>query len=112
MSYETMRRRGFSPYGPSMAALESETVIWSQDLAGTGVTVNALMPGGATLTGMISKTFPEAQRPNLLDPDVMVAPLLWLASPRSDGVTGRRFLANRWRGEADVAAAEEAGWRG
>ena len=112
MSYETMRRAGFSPYGPSKAALESETVIWSQDLFGTGVTVNALMPGGATLTGMISKTFPEAQRKQLLDPDVMVPPLLWLASPRSDGVTGRRFLANRWRGEEDVAAAEEAGWRG
>jgi len=35
MSYETMRRRGFSPYGPSKAALESETIIWSQDLVGT-----------------------------------------------------------------------------
>jgi 3-oxoacyl-[acyl-carrier protein] reductase len=112
MSFETMRRAGFSPYGPSKAALESETIIWSQDLAGTGVTVNALMPGGATLTGMISQTFPEAQRKNLLDPDVMVAPLLWLASPRADGVTGRRFLAHRWRGEEDVAAAEESGWRG
>ncbi len=44
----TMRRAGFSPYGPSKAALESETIIWSQDLAGTGVTVNALLPGGAT----------------------------------------------------------------
>jgi 3-oxoacyl-[acyl-carrier protein] reductase len=45
-----MRRRGFSPYGPSKAALESETVIWAQDLADSGVTVNALLPGGATLT--------------------------------------------------------------
>jgi len=39
------RRAGFSPYGPSKAALESETIMWSQDLAGTGVTVNALLPG-------------------------------------------------------------------
>ena len=30
VSRETMRRRGFSPYGPSKAALESETIIWSQ----------------------------------------------------------------------------------
>jgi 3-oxoacyl-[acyl-carrier protein] reductase len=51
MSRETMRRAGFSPYGPSKAALESETVIWAQDLAGTGVTVNAILPGGATATG-------------------------------------------------------------
>jgi NAD(P)-dependent dehydrogenase (short-subunit alcohol dehydrogenase family) len=50
VSQGTMRRRGFSPYGPSRAALESETIIWAQDLEGTGVTVNALLPGGATLT--------------------------------------------------------------
>jgi len=49
-NHETMRRVGFSPYGPSKAALESETIIWSQDLAGTGVTVNDLLPGGASLT--------------------------------------------------------------
>ena len=53
MNYKTMRRGGFSPYGPSKAALESETIIWAQDLARTGVTVNALLPGGATHTGMI-----------------------------------------------------------
>jgi NAD(P)-dependent dehydrogenase (short-subunit alcohol dehydrogenase family) len=35
MNHETMRRPGFSPYGPSKAALESETIIWAQDLAGT-----------------------------------------------------------------------------
>jgi 3-oxoacyl-[acyl-carrier protein] reductase len=33
MNHDTMRRAGFSPYGPSKAALESETVIWAQDLA-------------------------------------------------------------------------------
>ena len=37
---------GFSPYGPAKAALEAATVIWSKDLAETGVTVNALLPGG------------------------------------------------------------------
>src|ERR1700691_959990 len=58
MNHETMRRAGFSPYGPSKAALESETIIWAQDLAGSGVTVNALLPGGATLTGMIPRTVP------------------------------------------------------
>jgi NAD(P)-dependent dehydrogenase (short-subunit alcohol dehydrogenase family) len=35
MNHETMRRRGFSPYGPSKAALEFETIIWAQDLAGS-----------------------------------------------------------------------------
>jgi NAD(P)-dependent dehydrogenase (short-subunit alcohol dehydrogenase family) len=60
MNHDTMRRAGFSPYGPSKAALESETVIWAQDLAGTGVTVNGLLPGGATDTGMIPDGVPEA----------------------------------------------------
>jgi NAD(P)-dependent dehydrogenase (short-subunit alcohol dehydrogenase family) len=35
VSQGTMRRRGFSLYGPSKAALESETIIWAQDLDGT-----------------------------------------------------------------------------
>jgi len=42
MNHATMRRRGFSPYDTSKAVLESETVIWAQDLDGTGVTVDVL----------------------------------------------------------------------
>jgi NAD(P)-dependent dehydrogenase (short-subunit alcohol dehydrogenase family) len=110
MNVETMRRRGFSPYGPSKAALESETIIWAQDLAGTGVTVNALLPGGATLTGMIPKGFPDHLRATLLNPAIMVPPLLWLASTKSDGVTGRRLVAATWRENDPQAAAAAAGW--
>jgi NAD(P)-dependent dehydrogenase (short-subunit alcohol dehydrogenase family) len=76
INHETMRRAGFSPHGPSKEAVESETIIWAQDLAGTGVTVNSLLPGGATDTGMVrSDIRPEARR-QLLDPNIMVAPLL------------------------------------
>ena len=115
INHETMRRPGFSPYGPSKAALESETIIWSQDLAGTGVTVNALLPGGATLTGMIPPGFLDHLRTTLLDPAIMVPPLLWLASSVADAVTGKRVLANRWPSGADHPAAldaaiEDAAW--
>jgi NAD(P)-dependent dehydrogenase (short-subunit alcohol dehydrogenase family) len=97
-SLYTMMMDGFSPYGPSKAALESATVIWSKDLSGTGVTVNALAPGGPTDTRMI----PEIEvndRSTLLSPELMVAPIAWLMSPRSDGVTGRRIIAKEWNAE-------------
>jgi NAD(P)-dependent dehydrogenase (short-subunit alcohol dehydrogenase family) len=110
MNAETMRRRGFSPYGPSKAALESETIIWAQDLGDTGVTVNALLPGGASLTGMIPTGFPDHLRSALLDPAIMVPPLIYLASNKSDGVTGRRFVAANWRADNPDAAAAGAGW--
>ena len=112
MNRETMRRAGFSPYGPSKAALESETVIWAQDLAGTGVTVNAILPGGATATGMIPDGVSDQVRASLLRPEVIVPPLLWLVSARADGVTGKRVIANRWRGEEEAlaeGAIEDAG---
>ena len=110
MNRSTMRRAGFSPYGPSKAALESETAIWAQDLAGTGVTVNALLPGGATLTGMIPAAFPESARSRLLDPAIMVAPLLWLVSSAADAISGCRVIANQWDDNNPLAAAESAGW--
>ncbi|ALK95082.1 short-chain dehydrogenase [Massilia sp. WF1] len=115
MNHETMRRAGFSPYGPSKAALESETVIWAQDLAGTGVTVNGLLPGGATDTGMIPDGVADAVRRQLLRPEVVVEPLLWLASEASAEITGTRLNAARWDGalpaeQAAAAALENAGW--
>jgi NAD(P)-dependent dehydrogenase (short-subunit alcohol dehydrogenase family) len=107
MNRDTMRRAGFSPYGPSKAAVESETIIWSQDLAGTGVTVNALLPGGATLTGMIPPGFPDHLRSTLLDPAIMVPALLWLASSAADNITGKRVIANRWPSAVDQSASPE-----
>ena len=37
INYEPMKRRGFSPYSPLKAALESESIVYAQDLEGTGV---------------------------------------------------------------------------
>jgi NAD(P)-dependent dehydrogenase (short-subunit alcohol dehydrogenase family) len=96
MNHETMRRVGFSPYGPSKAALESETVIWAQDLAGTGVTVNSLLPGGASDTGMVPESIGVSERRRLLDPDIMVPPLLWLVTEEAGEMTGARFVAKLW----------------
>lgn len=113
-SYTTMVLEGFSPYGPTKAALEAATVIWAKDLASTGVTVNALLPGGAGNTRMIPPD-EMSDRAKLVQPDVMMAPIRWLMSAASDGVTGRRFTANRWDAAlAPAVAAEQAstpaGW--
>jgi NAD(P)-dependent dehydrogenase (short-subunit alcohol dehydrogenase family) len=112
INHETMRRPGFSPYGPSKAALESETIIWAQDLASTGVTVNCLLPGG---TGMVPADIAPHLRQKLLHPDIMIPPLLWLVSETSQGVTGNRFDAQLWdssipRAQAAEKAGGAAGW--
>ena len=115
MNHETMRRAGFSPYGPSKAALESETIIWAQDLAGTGVTVNSLLPGGPTDTGMVPANIAPRLRGQLLDPKIMVPPLLWLSSNAADKITGSRTIASLWDSSLTLEQAAEkassmAGW--
>jgi NAD(P)-dependent dehydrogenase (short-subunit alcohol dehydrogenase family) len=96
MNYETMKRRGFSPYGPSKAALESETIIWAQDLNSTGITVNEILPGGATATGMIPPDIPDELRRHLLPPEIVVKPAVFLASDAGRWLTGRRLVATEW----------------
>ena len=108
-SLDTMIRRGFAPYGPSKAASEAHVAVMAEDLAGTGVTANVLVPGGPVNTRMVPAES-VANRASLIQPDVMVSPLLWLASPASDGVTGRRFIAALWDPALPPAqAAEKAG---
>jgi NAD(P)-dependent dehydrogenase (short-subunit alcohol dehydrogenase family) len=94
-SLGTMIREGSPTYGPSKAALEALSAIMAKDLDGSGVTVNVLVPGGVTNTPMISD---EAgfDRTALIQPDVMVPPLLWLVSDAAGKVTGRRFLGIHW----------------
>ena len=96
---ETMRRKGFTPYGPSKAALESMNEIWAHDLEGTGITMNLLLPGGATDTGMIPDSYPAAKREELIDPAVMGPPAVWLASDAAEGVNGKRIVAIEWNQE-------------
>jgi NAD(P)-dependent dehydrogenase (short-subunit alcohol dehydrogenase family) len=89
----TMRRKGFTPYGPSRAATDALSHIMAADLAGTGIDVNLLLPGGATRTGMTPDSAPEDMRAAWLDPAVMGPPICWLASSASDGVTDQRIVA-------------------
>jgi len=96
MSESTMTRAGFVPYGPSGAAVEAMSRIMAAELDGTGVTVNMLLPGGATATGMVPADAPEEFKARLLEPSVMAAPIVWLASSTAEGVHDQRIIANEF----------------
>ena len=98
VSHSTMHRAGFVPYGPSRAGSEALSRIMAADLRDTGVTVNLLLPGGATVTGMLPPgTVPGGQR--FLEPAVMGPPIVWLASDEAAGLHDERIIAaefERW----------------
>ena len=96
MSEQTMTRRGFVPYGPSGAAVEALSRVMAADLADTPVTVNLLLPGGATTTGMVPEDTPPDVRERLLEPSVMGPPIVWLASAHAAGVHDQRIVATEF----------------
>lgn len=96
-SDQTMVRKGYSPYGPSKAALEAASRVWAQDLEGTGVTVNVYLPGGAADTDLLpSGPGKKGADGNLLPPAIMRRAIRWLCSDASNDVTGGRFIARLW----------------
>ncbi len=93
----TMVRKGYSPYGPSKAALEAMSKVWAQDLEGKGVDVNVYLPGGAADTDLLPPS--ENKRGadgNLLPADIMRRGIGWLCSDASNGKTGGRYIARLW----------------
>ena len=107
-SLGTMVRAGYLLYGASKAAAESATAILAADLAGTGVTANVLVPGGVTNTPLVGDD--AGERSKMLQPEIMVPPLLWLVSDAAASVTARRFIAADWdTALLPAQAAEKAG---
>jgi 3-oxoacyl-[acyl-carrier protein] reductase len=94
-SLDVMWRGLMQPYGASKAANEAMLAALAEELDGTGVTANVLVPGGAADTRMVSRTA-VPDRSTLIAPEVMVEPLVWLCSNASDGVNGQRIIAAKW----------------
>jgi NAD(P)-dependent dehydrogenase (short-subunit alcohol dehydrogenase family) len=92
VNQSTMGRAGFVPYGPSRAGSEALSRIMAADLKDTGVTVNLLLPGGATATGMLPPG-PVPAGLEILEPAVMGPPIVWLASDEAAGVHDERIVA-------------------
>jgi NAD(P)-dependent dehydrogenase (short-subunit alcohol dehydrogenase family) len=88
----TMTRAGFVPYGPSRAGTDALSHVMAADLRDTPVTVNLLLPGGATRTGMVPDDYVAGSR-NLLEPEIMGPPIVWLASAAAEDVRDERIVA-------------------
>jgi len=109
-SLDTMIRRGWTPYGPSKAALEACSAVWAKDLHDSPISVNVLVPGGPANTGMVPAAS-AGDRNALLQPSVMKKPITWLAAEESDGFNGRRIVATLWDEQIPEAeAAQKASW--
>jgi NAD(P)-dependent dehydrogenase (short-subunit alcohol dehydrogenase family) len=107
-SLGTMVRAGHLLYGSSKAACESAMAVLAADLEGTGVTSNVLVPGGTTNTPLVGDD--AGDRSRMLQPEIMVPPLLWLVSDAAAGINARRFVAADWDASLpDAEAAEKAG---
>lgn len=104
-SFFTMLRGGFQPYGPSKAAMEAMAAAHAKEFAGTGVTVNVVVPGGPADTPMIPDSSP-LKKQKLIAPAAMVAPIVWLCSDAANEVNGNRYVAAEWSPDADQAAEE------
>jgi NAD(P)-dependent dehydrogenase (short-subunit alcohol dehydrogenase family) len=107
-SLGTMVREGYLLYGASKAAAEAAMAVLAADLKGTGVTSNVLVPGGVTNTAIVGDE--AGDRARMLQPEIMVPPLLWLISDAAAAVTARRFVAMDWDASLPgEQAAEKAG---
>jgi 3-oxoacyl-[acyl-carrier protein] reductase len=106
-SLATMQRVRNSPYSVSKVAMEGATIVWAKDLEGTGVTCNSLIPGGAVDTPFLEPDSRVQLAGRLLQPEIVVAPMLWLASDLSNGVSGGRFVGKLWDDNLPPAEAAE-----
>ena len=96
---------GQSNYAAAKGAIASFTITAAMELGRYGATVNALCPTALTpMTEAVGLADTDDALSGALDPTWVAAPLVWLASPLSQDVTGRVIVASGKR----LAVAE--GW--
>lgn len=96
-------RERWGAYAVSKAAVEVLTLNLAKELEGTGVRVNSVDPG-AMRTPMRAAAYPEEDPLRLKTPEETTGVFAWLAGDASQGVTGRRLSAERWRADAGLPA--------
>lgn len=111
-SQDSLLRLGNIGYGGTKASLEAHSAILAQELPGTGVTLNVIVPGGVTNTAIIPDDC-GWDRANMLQPTVMVPPLLWLLSDEGAAANCKRIVGADWRqpdGVEQIAGMDPIGW--
>lgn len=111
-SYRTMLR--VLPYGATKSALEAMSAVWATEAAGSGVTVNVLVPGGPTDTPLIAEAS-GWDRQRMLRPEIMIPPIRWLVSEEANNTNGCRVTAKEWDctlsgSDALQRASRRIGW--
>jgi NAD(P)-dependent dehydrogenase (short-subunit alcohol dehydrogenase family) len=111
-SFRTMLR--VLPYGAAKSAMEAMAAVWAEELQGSGITANVLVPGGPTDTPHISDGA-GWDRAKMLKPAIMGPPAVWLVSDEAAGYTGNRIIAANWDvalpgAEAAKKAGRAIGW--
>lgn len=104
-SFFTMLRGGFHPYGPAKAGLEAMSAGHAEEFRDSGVTVNVVVPGGPANTPMVPAES-GLKRNELIQPEVMAPPVLWLCSDAAGQVTGNRYVAAHWDARKPPEQAE------
>ena len=115
-SFDTMLAPKVWAYGQTKAALEAASAGWAGSVKDTGVTVNVLIPGGPVDTPLLPPNT-DLPRDRLIRPEVMAAPICWLASQDADGFNNRRVIAREWNAaipprEAAERCSDPIAWPG
>jgi NAD(P)-dependent dehydrogenase (short-subunit alcohol dehydrogenase family) len=100
----TMLRGGFHPYGPAKAGFEAMSAGHATEFRESGVTVNVVVPGGPANTPIVPAES-GMKREDLIQPEVMAPPIVWLCSEGASHITGNRYVAAHWD---STRAPEEA----
>jgi len=78
---------GRAPYAISKAGVSLLTEIVSQELQGTGMTINAIAPGSVA-TVANKKSMPDADTRSWVSPEAIADLVCWLCSEHGDAVSG------------------------
>ncbi len=104
-SFDTMIAAKVWGYGQAKAGFEAVSASLAAQLANTPVTLNILVPGGPANTGLLPANT-DLPRDKIIQPPVMGAPVVWLASDDAAGFNNRRIIARMW--DANVPGKEAA----